>query len=457
MNILWTTLSFLVAILLLVFIHEYGHFKVARLCGIHVKRFSIGFGKPFLTKVDRHGTEWTLAPLPLGGYVSMVDSRVEALAPGEEAVAFDKKSLWKRSAVVLAGPLANLLFAWVAWTILLTGPSQDFGPYLGSPLPGSVAEKAGFDPRDAIFSVDGTPTRTLPDVQLAIIHAAMSGKDATLVASRDGQTRNLTLELTSIDAAKLGSADGLRAIGFPNPMGARLPAMVNLLVPGSPAEKAGLRVGDIVVGADGSALPSWSAFVALVGSKEGKELVLSVQSPDGSLREIKVTPAVPQGSTDKVAKIGASIEPSKIPKELKESAYVKVERGLGSSMAESFRRCTEMTKLTLGAIGSMISGRSGADNVAGPIGIAKQAGSAATSGPESYLSFLAFLSLSLFIMNMLPLPSLDGGHLVVFAIEGFLGRPLSEATQTRIAHVGFSLLGGLMLLALYNDMARTCR
>lgn len=454
MTILWTTLSFLVAIMLLVFIHEYGHFKVARLCGIHVKRFSIGFGKPFFTKVDRHGTEWSLAPFPLGGYVSMVDSRIETLAPGEEAVAFDKKSLWKRSAVVVAGPLANLLFAWVAWTILLTGPAQDLGPYLGSTIPGSIAEKAGFDPRDTIVSVDGEPTRTLADVQLAIIHAAMAGKDANLVASRDGQTRSLTLALSSLDAAKLGSADGMRAIGFPNPMGARLPAMVNSLVPGSPAEKAGLRVGEIVVAADGIPLPSWSAFVALVGSAEGKELVLSVKSTDGSLRDLKITPTVPQGSTDKVAKIGASIEPSKIPKELKESAYVKVERGWASAMAESARRCAAMTKLTLGAIGSMISGRSGADNVAGPVGIAKQAGSAATSGAESYLSFLAFLSLSLFLMNMLPLPALDGGHLVVFAIEGVLGRPLSDATQTRIGQVGFSLLAGLMLLALYNDMSR---
>lgn len=454
MNILWTTLSFLVAIMLLVFIHEYGHFKVARLCGIHVKRFSIGFGKPFFTKADRHGTEWSLAPLPLGGYVSMVDSRIETLAPGEEAVAFDKKSLWKRSAVVLAGPLANLLFAWVAWMVLLTGPAQDLGPYLGATLPGSVAEKAGFDPRDTIVSVDGEATRTLADVQLAIIHAAMAGKDADIVASRDGQTRKLTLALSSLDPAKLGSADGMRAIGFPNPMGARLPAMVNSLAPASPAEKAGLRVGDIVVAADGKPLPSWSAFVALVGSSEGKELVLSVKALDGSLRDLKVTPAVPQGSTDKVAKIGTSIEPSKIPKALKEAAYVKVERGWASAMAESARRCAAMTKLTLGAIGSMISGRSGADNVAGPVGIAKQAGSAATSGAESYLSFLAFLSLSLFLMNMLPLPALDGGHLVVFAIEGVLGRPLSDATQTRIGQVGFSLLAGLMLLALYNDMSR---
>jgi regulator of sigma E protease len=233
-----------------------------------------------------------------------------------------------------------------------------------------------------------------------------------------------------------------------------MPATIKSAIPGSPAEKAGLVAGDSIVSIDGVPISTWSEMGAVVNSSNGKALSVDVKNAQGEMRTVKLTPAIPAGSPDKIAKIGAMLETGKLTPEQKAAAFVKIDRGARQAMEEAASRCAKMTKLTFTAIGSMFSGRSGSENISGPVGIAKQAGEAADNGAQSFLGFLAFLSLSLFIMNLLPLPALDGGHLVLFALEAIMGRPLSVESQARFGQVGFSLLAGLMLFALYNDISK---
>lgn len=454
MEILFTLASFLVAITLLLFIHEYGHFKAARLCGIKVKRFSIGFGKPFFTRVDKHGTEWALGPFPLGGYISMVDTRVEEPAPGEESMAFDKKSLAARAAVVLAGPLANLLFAWAAWAVLLAGPSEDLAPYLGSAIASSVADQSGFLPGDKVLSVDGAPTRSLGEVNLALARRAMERKDAAVAVERGGQTIHLALPTASVDPSEMSSGHGLQLLGFANPSGALVPATVLSVIAGEPAERGGMKSGDTVLSIDGLDIPTWSSMGAVVNASKGRSLDFLVKGADGAERRLRVTPRVPAGAQDGLSKVGATLDSSKLSPEQRARAYVSIDRGWLGAMGESAARCAQFTKMTFDALASMATGGSGSRNLSGPVGIAKQAGDAAASGAGGYANFLAFLSLSLFFMNLLPVPGLDGGHLVMFAIEGVSCRPPSARLQAAAAKVGFSLLAALMVFALFNDLSR---
>lgn len=457
MSIINTLLAFLVTIMLLVFIHEYGHFKVARLCGVRVKRVSIGFGKPFYTKVDKHGTEWSIARFLLGGYVSMVDSRVEPLAPGEEGVAFDRKNRWQRAAIIAAGPLINLLFAWAVWSALMMGSSQELGPYLGSVYADSVASRSGFEPDDRIVKANDSKVNTLSELQLAMMDAAIHGKDSTLTVSRASGEKNLVLPTAAIDPARLASGEALREMGFANPAGARMPAKIRTLLADGPGAKGGLREGDLIVDIDGQPIASWSAMAAAVNLSAGKSLSVTVKDASGETRKLNITPEPIKGSVDQSGKIGAALDEQGLSAEQKAQAYVTVDRGAFGAMAAAAERCVKMTKATFGALGGMISGRTGADGIAGPIGIAQQAESAAEAGAASYLNFLAFLSLSLFIMNMMPLPRLDGGHLVMLAVEGVMRKPLSERIQMMVGQAGFVFLGGMMLLAIFNDVSKLFR
>ena len=453
MSFLISLLSFLSAITVLVFIHEYGHFKVARMCGVKVKRFSIGFGKPFYTKVDRYGTEWSIAPIPMGGYVSMVDSQRAPLEKGEEGSAFDEKNLWQRSAIVVAGPLANLIFAWVAWSVMLSGASFELKAYLGNVIEGSLADKAGFQASDKILAIDNVEVKTLSDVHLAIVADGLNEKDAKVVVDRSGKKLDLTLPLSQLSAASLSNGDILQAAGFASPSGAKLPARVKTIVPQSPADIGGLHQGDRVVSIEGRPIKTWSDMGVIVNVSAEKPLKFMIERL-GQPVELTITPKIPEKATLPLAKIGATVEDEKLTAQQKEEAFISVDRGVGAAMVESAERCYKISALTLNSIGSMLTGKAGASGISGPVGIAQQAGDAADSGIKSFMNFLAFLSMSLFLMNLLPLPSLDGGHLALFAVEGVLGRPLSEKAQARMNRLGISFLAALMILALVNDLSK---
>lgn len=457
MNFLYSLCAFLAAITLLVFIHEYGHFKVARLCGIKVKRFSIGLGKPFFTLVDRHGTEWALAPIPMGGYISMVDTRVEDPAPEELDMAFDKKSLWRRSAVVIAGPLSNLVFAWAVWATMLSGSSQELAPYLGAVVSMSLADEAGFEEFDKIISIDGSPTLTLVDARLALMRNAMSAQDSSVVVERGGSRSTLTLATSKTHSADIASSQALRALGFSNPVGALAPAKVKSIVPGGPFALAGVAAGDTVVAIDGKAVTTWSSMGALASVSADKPLAFTLLSPAGATRVASVTPKIPSGAKDGVAKVGAALDIENLSEAVRKEMFVSVDRGALVAMKEAAMRCVHFTQMTWDALASIMSGRSGTDGLSGPVGIAKQAGIAAHSGAEGFGNFLAFLSLSLFFMNLLPLPGLDGGHLAMFAVEAVTRRPLSERIQNLVTRLGFSLLAALMVFALFSDIIKLAR
>lgn len=444
--ILFSLAGFLVAIAILVFVHEYGHFRVARLLGVRVRRFSIGFGKPLFSRVDRHGTEWSVAWAPLGGYVLMVDGRNEPLAPGEEKVAFDRKPLWARSAIVAAGPLANLLFAFAAfWAIGMLG-SLEPKPYLGAPTPETAAARAGFLPGDLILSVGGRPIRSLSEAHLALAESAIAGGPVPVEAqSPDGSRSTRTLDLSGFD---IGEAGGqfLRAVGFSSP-GPRLPAVVGGVVDGTPAAKAGFRAGDRIVRADGAPVALWSEFMARIARSGSGPIAFEVVGADGAPRSLSAAPIVLDRT--KIPKLGLSPAPAPT-----KADFILSRLGPADAAAKAAERCWSVTAMTLSALGGMLTGAHSLEAISGPIGIAEMAGGAAERGLETFVSFMAFISLSLFLMNLLPVPALDGGHLLQYAIEGAIRRPLPVLAQQMMAKAGFAFLGLLMVVAIGNDLIR---
>lgn len=450
MSILIALLGFLVAIAVLVFVHEYGHFKVARLCGVKVRRFSIGFGKPLFRRTDRHGTEWSVAWAPLGGYVLFADGRNEELSPEEEKFAFDRKPLWARSAIVAAGPLANLLFAFVAFWALGMAGSPEPKPFLGAPTPASVAAKAGFEPRDRILSIDGAPVRTISQAHLALADAAIAGGGARVEVQRhDGTKASLSLDFDGFDVGSSGR-DFMRSIGFPSP-GPLIPSIIGHVSPGSPAAKAGLLPGDRIIMANGAPVALWSEFMAQMAAGGEKPIALLLLGADGSAREVSAAPVVMDKT--KIPKLGVGVD-LEAAKARRDSDFEIRRLGPIDAAAAAAQRSWSVTAMTLSALGGMITGQHSLQAISGPIGIAEMAGGAAERGFESFLSFMAFISLSLFLMNLLPIPALDGGHLLQYGIEGVIRRPLSVAAQHAMAKVGFAFLGLLMVVAIGNDLLR---
>lgn len=451
MSVLFALLGFIAAISLLVFIHEYGHYKVALLCGVKVKRFSIGFGKAIFSRTDKNGVEWVIGWAPLGGYVLMLDGRNEPIPPGEEARAFDNASVWRRIAIVIAGPMANLIFALAAWTIVFSMDTEAPRAYMGAPIPETHAAKAGFKGQDLLLSVQGSPVASLEDAALLLVEAAVD-RDASvpMTVDRDGKTIELTANFSDFDAGSAGD-DFLGALGWSSP-GPQRPAKVARVLQGSPAERAGLKKGDQVMSIDGAPIKTFGDMAAIVALSPGKPLSMSVADASGATRVISVTPE----SSSKLgyrAKIGVGFDSAMSPQE--RAKYVtQVERGFFEAIGKSGERAYAISKMSLQAIWAMITGKSGSDGLSGPVGIAQQAGDSVSAGVVPFISFLAILSLSLFLMNMLPIPALDGGHLTLFAIEAVTGKPVPEAAQQGFAKVGFVMLLGLMFFAVFNDLSK---
>lgn len=450
MSILFSILGFFLAIGILVFVHEYGHFKVARLCGVKVRRFSIGFGKPLFQRTDRLGTEWSLGWAPLGGYVLMVDGRNETLQPGEEKVAFDHKPLWARSAIVAAGPLANLLLAFLIFMGLGMYGTHEPKALMGAAVPGSVAAKAGFLPDDLIVSVGGSSVQSISEAHLDIASAAISKSSIQAeVARPDGSKATRSLDFTGFDAG--AAADNfMLAVGFPAP-GPQVAPVIGNVLPGSPADRAGIKEGDRILSANGSPISLWSELMAAIVAAGEHPLFLSVQAPNGPVRQISATPTV----LDETHRPKLGFSPSiSAFKDRRPFDFVLVRLGPVDAAIKSAERCESVTAMTLSAIGGMITGKDSVKGISGPVGIAKMAGSAVERGFQPYFNFLAFISLSLFLMNLLPIPALDGGHLLQYGIEGIIRRPLSVAAQHAMAKVGFVILGAMMVLAIGNDILR---
>ncbi len=449
MEILQTVLAAIVTLGILVTIHEYGHFWVARRCGVKVLRFSIGFGKGLYHWYDRHGTEYVIAAIPLGGYVKMLDEREGEVPDSLLDQTFNRKSVAQRIAIVVAGPLVNLLFAVFAYWCMFVSGTSTVVPVVGAVVAESPAAQAGLRAEEEILAVDGELTRSWEQVGLRL--ASRIGESGQLsIRTRPLNSSATELYTLSISDWQIDEQRGpLFSLGI-EPYRPPLPAKIGQLVDNGRAQGAGLRVGDLVLAVDGEAVEDWVALVEIVQQRPEQALRLTLER-DGSTVELVVKPAEKEAEDGRIyGYIGAGVEPVGWPDSLlREISYSPL-----AAVGAAFDKTAQMISLTLESIAKMIQGAISVKNLSGPITIAKVAGASAESGLESFLNFLAYLSISLGILNLLPIPMLDGGHLLYYVIEAVRGRPVSEKVQVMGLKIGMALLMTLMLLAFYNDLAR---
>lgn len=443
-------LAFVVAVGLLVAIHEFGHFWVARRLGVKVLRFSIGFGRALWRRQSSPDEpEYVIAAIPLGGYVKMLDEHEGPVAPAEVHRAFNRQSLWVRSAVVVAGPLFNFLFAIAAfWGVLVLGETG-IRPLVGEVVPGKAAARAEMRTGDEIVSVNGqlTPTWSLALQELA---TASVGQPQLRIAVRDVDGVERVRLMSSSDVGDLAETrDLLGHLGL-EPERPVVPPVFGEILAGEPAELAGLRDGDRILTADGDSLADWGLWVKYVQARPGVPIDLVIER-DGVSQPIDLTPAPHARDDDVIGRIGASNQP--VPG-LMERYQVTHKMGWAEALPAAVGRTWEYSILTLKVIWRVLTGEASIHNLSGPITIADAAGKTASIGFVYFLKFLAVVSISLGVLNLLPVPVLDGGHLLYFAIEAVKGSPVSEAAMAQGQKIGLVLLLGLMTLAFYVDILR---
>lgn len=450
-NVIFSVAAFIVALGLLIAIHEFGHYWVARRVGVKVLRFSIGMGKSLWTRVSKvDGTEFTIAAIPLGGYVKMLDERVDTVSPGERHMAFNQKPLWARAAVVIAGPLANFILAIAAyWLVMMIGISG-IAPLLGPVAPDSPAEASGFQPEDRLISVNGTATPSWSDARLALLDVGLNPAEPALieVETVSGSRTTRELSLANINILKDGG-DPLSGMGFSN-WYPEIDPIVGTVVPDGAASKAGLLPGDRILSIDAQPVTSWVDFVKAVQPSANKELALLVDR-SGEQMVVKVTPEAVDVNDTTIGRVGVTETQSAA---LFDKARITVQYPFGTAFVKALQRTWDMTTLTLRMLGKLVTGQASLDNISGPISIAQYAGQSASIGIDHYINFIAMISISLAVLNLLPIPMLDGGHLVYFAVEAVTGKPVSERVQMFGQQIGLVLLGGMMFLAFYNDIWR---
>lgn len=447
---LFTAGSFIVALAILIAVHEFGHFWVARKLGVKVLRFSIGFGRPLLRRIgQRDGTEYVLAAIPLGGYVKMLDEREGAVPAEQRHLAFNRQTLWKRCAVVAAGPIFNFLFAIFAyWAIFVSG---DVGTraLVGEVAEESIAAEARFASGDELLAVGDRPTPTWESAVFALMAEVLDGEDLP-VRVRDEGGLELVRVLDGGALANLPDDPAILSNLGLSPARPALPAIIGDLVPGEPAAQAGLRSGDLVVGANGQTIAEWSELVDMVQANPGQPLRLEVER-GAEFLEIEVVPGAVRVADREVGRIGAGAQ---IPDDLFDKYRTEVRLGPLTAVGAAIGKTADMSLLMLRVIGRMLVGKASVENLSGPISIAETAGKTASYGLGYFVKFLAVVSISLGVLNLLPIPILDGGHLLYFAIEAIKGSPLSEQAQLQGQRVGLALLAALMTLAFYVDISR---
>lgn len=449
MSALYTVLGTLVAIGVLVTFHEFGHFWVARRCGVRVLRFSVGFGTPLLRWKDRHGTEFAIAAIPLGGYVKMLDEREGDVPLDQLDQSFNRKSVRQRIAIVAAGPVANFLLAIFFFWILGMLGSQQARPVIGAVEAGSLAEQAGLRAGEEILAVDGEATPGWGAVNLQLVkRLGETGSIEVLVRDEDSSAQ--TLRRIELDAWLRGAAD-------PDPLASlglrrwfvQAPPLVHEVRKDSAAQLGGVQKGDRLLSLGGERLESPDGVVAVARSFAGESVELRYLRGEQELSAQLQIPADPK-VVERLGYLGAVVAYDPLPAHmLREVSYGPLE-----AVGEGLRRTWSMSVLTLDSLRKMLLGELSVKNLSGPITIAKVAGASAQSGIGDFLNFLAILSISLGVLNLLPIPVLDGGHLLFYLIEWVRGRPLSERVQTWGVQIGISLVIGVMILALANDLGR---
>ncbi|CAI8995794.1 sigma E protease regulator RseP [Pseudomonas sp. IT-P294] len=449
MSALYMIVGTLVALGVLVTFHEFGHFWVARRCGVKVLRFSVGFGLPLLRWHDRKGTEFVVAAIPLGGYVKMLDEREGEVPADQLDQAFNRKSVRQRIAIVAAGPIANFLLAMVFFWVLAMVGSQQVRPVIGAVESGSIAAQAGLSAGQEIIAVDGEPTSGWAAVNLRLVRRLGESGSLQLLVREQGSTADSPRELMLNKWLKgADEPDPIRSLGI-RPWRPALPPVLAELDPKGPAQAAGLKTGDRLLSLDGKALDDWQQVVDTVRMHPDTKILLRVER-DGAQIDVPVTLAARGESKAPTGYMGAGVKAVDWPPEMiREVSYGPV-----AAIGEGAQRTWTMSVLTLDSLKKMLFGELSVKNLSGPITIAKVAGASAQSGVADFLNFLAYLSISLGVLNLLPIPVLDGGHLLFYLIEWARGRPLSDRVQGWGIQIGISLVVGVMLLALVNDLGR---
>jgi len=436
---------FIVAIAILVVVHEFGHFWVARRCGVKVLKFSVGFGPVLWSRTAADGTEYALSAIPLGGFVKMLDEREGAVASDDLFYAFNRKPLLSRVAIVLAGPLANLIFAFFAyWLVFVIGISG-FKPVIGDVLPDSIAEYVGLQSGDEITAINSEQTLIWNQVAKQLFLMAEDGGKVTLDFNRGTSTYNTDFTLPSIKLEK--STNVLMELGV-EPARPVIKPIIGKVVANSAAQKAGLKPDDELISADGGRLSSWRSWVELIQQSADKSLDVEYRR-DNAINSVILSPETNEKGQGVIG-IVVDHKATDIP----ESYFAKVQFGPIDAASKAIVETVQFSWLTLTGIWGMLSGSISLDNIGGPISIAEIAGASAENGVISFLQMLAIISISLGVLNLLPIPVLDGGHLVFYLIEAIKGSPLSTEAQANAQQIGMFMIFSLMFLAFFNDLTR---
>jgi regulator of sigma E protease len=454
MSLFWYALWFVIAVGLLVTVHEFGHFWVARRLGFRVLRFSVGFGRPLLKWTARDGTEYVVAAIPLGGYVKLLDEREGPVAEADLPRSFTRRPHWQRIAVLLAGPCFNILFAvLLLWGMFWVNGVNEVRPVVGDVTSGSIAAAAGLKSGDEIRAINGSPVSGMRDVVFDLLDAMSARGEADLNVSSSGAApRSARLVVADPDARRrlTEPSELLRGLGFQ--FWPPVPAVLGQVEAGGPAARAGLASGDEIVSVDGAPVANFHDIIARISTHPGERVAVEYRRA-GVPHSTEVQVANDEVGGKRVGRIHV-MQPPPPTRTYPESMLLHQNLGAGAALAHAGAEAWNMTVLQARLFWRMVEGRVSLKNLSGPLSIAEFAGDSAEAGVGPFLGFLVLISLSLGFLNLLPIPILDGGQIAFQLVEWLKGSPLSERAQTFGQQVGIALLIVLMGVALYNDIAR---
>ncbi len=446
-----TLLAFIAAIAILVVIHEMGHYWVARLCGVKVLRFSVGFGKAIYTKRFANSeTDWVISAIPLGGYVKMLDEREGEVATHELHLAFNRQPVLQRMAIVVAGPAANLLLAIILFWALFIYGVPSLKPVLGEVLPNTAAAAASLQAQETIVSINEQAIPSWEQVSWVLLDLALQGATEARIEARTAQG-DMFRHVLNLKALTPGDMDEnfLQSLGL-QPYQPLVRPVIGKLVEGGVAQRAGLLPDDKILRVDGQSIEDWKDLVEAVRGHPGQLLQLEIER-SGTLLVLDLTPEATSEANITVGKIGAAPH---IDRREFDALLTKVHYAPLAAFGHAVRKTWEIAKVSLKSLGKMVVGEMSLKNLSGPITIADYAGQSAQMGAVAYLNFLALISISLGVLNLLPIPLLDGGHLLYYMAELIKGSPMSEKAWGAGQKIGIALLVTLMALALFNDFSR---
>ncbi len=450
-DVLQSIAAFIVALGVLITFHEFGHYWIARCFDVKILRFSIGFGRTIYKKhFGQDNTEFVIAALPLGGYVKMLDEREGEVKEEELPRSFNSQPLWQRFAIVSAGPVFNFIFAVFAYWIIFVVGVNGLKPIIGEIKPASISDNAGLKTGQEIISINNIQTLTWSTVIDKLVNHTVNRESINLVViDNAGLKQHVEIDLSQISIDEMAEGKLLEALGL-SVIELKLPAVIGEILPGGAAEKSGLLQRDEIVSVNGDSTQSWGQWVEFIRENPGKSLSVEVLR-SGSTVNIEVTPDSIESEGVIIGRIGAA---AFVAEGLFDSYFVIESYPLPSAFLKSIKKTWEMSVLTLRVLGRMLAGDASVKNLSGPISIAQYAGQSAGIGLLAFFSFMAIVSVSLGVLNLLPVPLLDGGHLMYYLIEAVIGKPVSETIQMLGQQIGVVLLIGLMSIAFYNDIIR---